>query len=154
MTEISERSDSKRSPLSPAVWWEVTSGPITRVISISLSKQLLCPCRIDLAWHCQVGSAVSCQPGIQAFLTGVHHMAQAPLQGPDPSSSRTHVVWPAAISTEAACPWTQKLILTACDRGCVCVSVFMQMRFMTLFVTLLGWHKALTFWSLSFTTCD
>lgn len=84
-----------------------------------LSKQLLCPCRIDLEWRCQVGSAVSCQQGIQAFLTGAHHMAPVPLQGPDPPSSRTHVVWPAAISPEAAHIWPQKLILTACDSVCI-----------------------------------
>lgn len=119
MAEISERSEPERSPPFPVVWWQVTTGPITGAIFISLSKQLLCPCRIDLEWRCQVGSAVSCQQGIQAFLTGAHHMAPVPLQGPDPPSSRTHVVWPAAISPEAAHIWPQKLILTACDSVCI-----------------------------------
>lgn len=63
-----------------------------------------------------VGSVLlfPCQQGIQAFLTGAHHMAPAPLQGPDSPSSRTHVVWPTAIFTAAA----HSLCVTVCVYPC------------------------------------
>ncbi len=74
--------DPERSPPSPGVWWEVTSGAVTGAIFISLS-QSSCFVLAGSIRSGVVGSVLlcPCQQGIQAFLTGAHHMAPAPPSG-------------------------------------------------------------------------
>lgn len=87
-----------------------------------------------------VGSVLPCpcQRRIQAFLTRARLVAPVRLPGPDSPSSRTHVVWPAAISAVGSTHMT-----TASEFDRVWQCVFVQLRFMTLFVPV-GWQKALT----------
>lgn len=112
-------SKPKRSPLSPQYCGEKSPvgqspGPFS-----SLSQG---SCFV-LAGSIQSGIVGSvllcpCQQGIQASLTGARHMAPARLRGPDPTSSRTHVAWPTAISNSTHMT-TVQLSLTVCDRVCV-----------------------------------
>lgn len=121
--------EPKRSPLSPTVWWEVTSGPVIGAIFISLSKQLLCPCGIDPEWHCRVGSPLP----LSAGNPGVPN--RSPSHGPgSPSGSRStqlhntcglarcHLYSSGTHMTTVACvvAWS----LTVCDSVCV----FMQIH--------------------------
>ena len=144
-----QRLQSQKGHLSPR--WEVVSGPITGAIFIPLS-QSSCFVLAGSIRSGIVGSVLPCprQQAIQAFLTGARHMA------PDsPSGSRSSRL--RNTCGLARCQFfgggthmtTKKLSLTVCDSVCV----FMQMKFMTLFVAV-GWQKALALGSFSNTTCN
>lgn len=135
-----------RSPPSTVVWWEVTRGPITGAIFVSLSKQLLCPCGIDLDWHCQVNSATPLSvgnPGAPNRGTShvpgpirvqVHPGPEHMWSGPLPSLHQQHTYDMTTVPRRNLTVWQYAFVY---------VCVFMQQEFMTLFL-LVGWHKALT----------
>lgn len=103
---------TQKGHLSPRCCGENSStAPITGVIFIALSRQLLCPCRIDLEWRCQLTAAESCQQGIQVFQLGSRRLV--------PSASRSTYLQNMCGLARRHPYWSSTAMTTEVDTDCM-----------------------------------